>query len=244
MQRPFNDWHKLIDVWRSGQIGLPEVRRWAKYAKPGPDGSDHGGVRPQDSLQHSYSITLLGSIVLHYVRLSTNRKIDGELLLKALLLHDHGEGELGLDTLYVDKNVEGDVREYVAFVKRFNSLDPNLFHDLHTAFLLQFATRDLSAFPEEAHPIMLHLRETRPLEILLFDAVERWDYILYAVEQLRDNNNRCIVVQVLRNQMPHMDQLADSIPGLREYIWTDAIRKECTTLLEEHAHQWPERRGG
>ncbi|MBI1754887.1 hypothetical protein HYR65_01220 [Candidatus Azambacteria bacterium] len=47
----------MLPAWKAPQIGLPTVIRWKKYLNNG------GAAREQNSLQHSHSITVLGSLI-------------------------------------------------------------------------------------------------------------------------------------------------------------------------------------
>lgn len=235
MEKVIKAWRVTLDVWKSGQEGLPTVPRWSKYI-----GRDQG-VREQDSLKHSYSLTVLGLIFLE--RMKRYQPLDGEMLLTALLLHDHGEGEIGHDTLYLDKTAEGDLAEYQAFRKRYEALGPAEFEAFHRAFLLQFAIKDPPGFPVDAKKVMATLRIGRRPEALAFDALERWDYILYALEQYVERGNQKILVQVLRNQVPKLDRLCSDLHGLREAVWTDDIAVEFHTFLYVHAGKWMEYKG-
>lgn len=233
------NWTALLDVWRSGQVGLPTVPRWSKYDKPD---DPHGGVRSQNSLQHSYSIILLGRLVLEALR-AERVYLDGELLLTTLHLHDHGEGELGQDTLYIDKTDDQDLREYLAFVKRFEKLPPSTFTSLEIAFLLQFAAKNPAVFPDHARTVMRTIVGAYAGEMLAFDFVERLDYVLYALEQFRDRGNRRILVQVLRHQLPKLERLAEQLPAIRKTLWTPETHDTCLAFLAEHEGQWIEHTG-
>lgn len=234
MEKVRQAWGTTLDVWKSGQEGLPLVPRWSKYV-----GKDQG-VREQDSLKHSYSLTVLGTIFLE--RMRDCQPLDGELLLSALLIHDHGEGEVGRDTLYLDKTAEGDLAEYLAFRKRYEPLGPD-FRAFHRAFLLQFAAKDPPGFPDDAKRVMADLRSGRMPEALAFDALERWDYVLYALEQYFERGNEKILVQVLRNQVPKLDRLCGELHGLRQVVWTDEIATECRAFVAARAGKWVEQKG-
>ena len=235
MEKIRQAWGMTLDVWKSGQEGLPLVPRWSKYV------GKEQGVRAQDSLKHSYSLTVLGAIFLE--RLRPFQPLDGELLLTALLLHDHGEGEIGRDTLYLDKTAEGDLAEYQAFRKRYETLGAAEFAVFHRAFLLQFAAKDPPGFPEDAVRAMAALRSGRMPEALAFDALERWDYVLYALEQYFERGNEKILVQVLRNQVAKLDRLCVELHGLRQAVWTDEVAGACRAFIAVHDGKWIEQKG-
>lgn len=231
------EWKGIMDVWKSGQISLPQVIRWSKYS----NNNDEGGARVQDSLQHSYSLTILGKIVIYKLR--EYAVINESLLLTALLVHDHGEGEIKKDTLYIDKTVEGDVDEYIAFQKRYKALDSELYQEFERAFLLQFSLKNSTAFPESARSIMSNLAVQNRNECLIFDIIERLDYILYAFEQYVDRGNVKILVQTLRHQMSHLDRLSLDVTGLGEVIWTPLTRESFESFLRQYEGLWVEQKG-
>lgn len=229
------DWLRIVDVWHSGQVLLPGVLRWSKYVERAE------GARRQDSLQHSFSLTLLAKILIE--RLRPHVTLDSELLLTAALVHDMGEGEIGQDTLYIDKSVERDLREYQAFVSRFTQLPNAELEAFCRAFLLQFALKSPKGFPPAACAIMDELARTRRTEALAFEALERWDYVLYALEQYRERENAMILVQTLRHQIPHLRALAIELPGFGTAIFNEGVYDWCLRFLKEYEGKWIEQKG-
>jgi hypothetical protein len=231
----------LIAAWKAPQTGLPTVVRWGKYLK------DPQLARSQNSLQHSLAITILGSMVIGLLERYNDHgvRINRGLLMTAFAIHDIGEGEIGAttDTLYIDKNEEQDHKEYIAFCNRYEPLGKTMFEPLHEAFLLQFALKAPLCFPTRARHIMLELASENFLEANIFDAVERWDYVLYALEQYHERGNEKILVQVLRGQIPHLDRLADKVPGLRQTVWTDDVGLWATNFIKAYEGQWVEQKG-
>jgi len=231
------EWLQILDVWKGTQESLRGVHRWTKYYE------GDGGARAQDSLQHSFSITFLAAVLLDKLR--TYVDLDAELLMTAVLVHDCGEAEMGnaTDTHYIDKTQSGDVAELHAFLERFTRLPDVLFTKWFQAFLLQFALKPNGEFPESARKIMVWLADNRKMEALAFEAVERWDYVLYALEQYVERGNVKILVQTLRHQSPHLDRLARELPGFGREVWTDEVRKWCQAFLREHRGEWIEKKG-
>lgn len=231
-------WTDYMQVWESGQTKLPEVVRWKKYRKKG----ERRKVRRQNSLQHSYSITILGSIVCHVLR--PHVLLKESFLKDAWMIHDHGEGEICSDTHYIDKSDERDLKEYEAFVKCYSVLfSKELFEDFHKAFLLQFALKNPPNFPEEARLIMMELTTMNAMECRVFEVVERLDYVFYAMEQYIKRNNAKILVQVMRNQMDHLNRLAKDLPGFGETIWHESARVWFQDFLVIHNGYWIEKKG-
>lgn len=228
-------WREIHGVWLSGQVGLPQVERWKKYRKK------HPGVRRQDSLQHSHSLVYLGMIAVRLLRPYV--VLDGELILGALAIHDHGEGELLVDMHYIDKTDDDDLNEYQAFVERFRSLPKPQFDVFHQAFLLQFAGRGRERFPPESRSIMQWLRDNKPMEVLAFEAIETWDYLLFAMEQEFELGYTEMMVQVLRNQMDKLTRYASELPGFRQQIWNHEVQAWARELLQQHEGKWIEQKG-
>ncbi len=224
-----------LDAWLTPQVGLDEVPRWKKYI------DKDQGVRLQNSLQHSLSITILGSMMM--ARLRPYGNIDSGFVVISLALHDVGEGILKKDTLYIDKTAEQDLNEYLAFRRHYEPLGNPVFPVLNEAFLLQFARKSPDIFPEDARQVMTHLAKYYLPEALMFDAVERWDYVLYAIEQYHKRGNEKILVQVLRTQAPLLDQLAKEISGFGEEIWTQEIGSWARAFVIAHEGLWIEQKG-
>jgi hypothetical protein len=171
-------------------------------------------------------------------------ELDRGLLMTALAVHDLGEGETGKDTLYIDKSIEGDLEEYQAFLRRYKlSKKGPMFNYLHRAFLLQFALANPQNFPLSARALMSGIAITNRLEAMVFDVVERWDYVLYAVEQYYERGNEKILVQTLRHQIPHLNRLSNELPGFGEKIWTKEISIWATELLKDCDGKYEEQKG-
>lgn len=73
-----------------------------------------------------------------------------------------------------------------------------------------------------------------------FEAIERWDYIMYALEQWTRHGNPTFLVKTLRNQMDRLDNLAGILPGFSIEVWTPEIRAWCTAFLAEYEGQFIE----
>ena len=234
----FNDgiWGNVVDVWTSGQVGLPQVERWSTHKT---EDNEHGGIRSQNSLQHTYSLALLGSMLIQSAR-PYHSGLDEVLLLNALLVHDHGEAELGRDVVYINKYDQADLDEYGAFCKRYRKLPQTLFAFYHEAFLLQFANQKPIRFPLKARKVMNYLRSQKQTECKFFEFIERWDYLVYALEQYIQRGNEKILVQVLRHQFPKLEKLAQDVPACKELVWTPAVSEWCSEFMQIHSGKWIE----
>jgi hypothetical protein len=220
----------MIQAWREPQVNLEKVFRWKKYLN---------NSRPQNSLQHSHAITLLGSMVLVQLRPSFYSPLDEALVLTALSVHDVGEGQLGFDTLYIDKNDLVDVDEYLAFKHLYQNLPLIVYHELEKAFLLQFALKNSDKFPLKAQEKMKILRREKRFEALAFEAIERLDYVFYAFDQFSENDNKEILVQTLRHQLSHLEYLGEKLPGFCN-IWSWAESDWTRDFLEKNKGLWIE----
>lgn len=227
------DLRPLISAWKTPQIKLPQVVRWAKYL--------NSGVRRQDSVQHSHAITILCVMVIAQISAANNVELDEGLLLSAFAVHDVGEGELGWDTLYIDKTAEEDLAEYLAFRKCYEMLGP-AWRALHVAFLLQFCLKNPEIFPADAREIMEYLATMHRYEALAFDAIERWDSFLYAAEQFMERGHEKILVQMLRNNLLRLNALATELPGFAT-IWTPELSVWASAFLKQREGNWIEGKG-
>jgi 5'-deoxynucleotidase YfbR-like HD superfamily hydrolase len=208
-------WPGISDIVLTTQIIFKGVYRWSRLGK---------GVRRQDVLQHSYSITILARIIVE--KLSYYLDLDKDLITTAFLVHDHGEGELKRDICQGNKNKNGnddDLREYFAFIKRYEQLEPEVFHVFHRAFLLQFCVKDYDGFPEEAVEIMDELILTNYFEALTFRAVELMEYLLYVMEQDKKGNRPGLLLEIHDSNFPELEGIMKNLPGFYEEIWTEEV---------------------
>ncbi len=208
-------WPGVADILLTSQLILQKVWRWKSYE----------GVRRQNDLQHSYSITILAKILVEKL----NKYFDGfcfdkDIIITAFLVHDHGEGELKRDIQYGKKKNCDDLDEYYSFVERYKQLGEEVFSSFHYAYLLQYCIEGRKEFPVEAQKIMAWLKENKYPEALIFEAVEVFEYILFALEQDKKGNNKEILLDVCKNQLPRMEKLARDLPGFKEEIWTEEVQ--------------------
>jgi 5'-deoxynucleotidase YfbR-like HD superfamily hydrolase len=206
-------WPGIPEILQESQTIFKGIYRWRVYGN---------SVRKQNDLQHSFSITILASIFMAKISLY-NRPIDQALVLNAFLIHDYGEGLLGRDICLTDKVKNDDLDEYLAFVNRYSALDKTVFNQFHRAYLLQYAIdKEKPDFPPIAQEIIASLRASQMIEVLIFRAVETWEYILYALEQ-HQNGHKTILAEVMGNAKQRISFLTDNLPGFKEVIWTKEI---------------------
>ncbi|HWB33911.1 MAG TPA: hypothetical protein VG753_01125 [Candidatus Paceibacterota bacterium] len=220
-------------VWKRPQLTLPKVVRWSKYRKR--------GTRRQDTLQHTLSIMVLADCVLSDINQYV--AFNKEFVSLALRYHDFGEGETAQgDTLYIDKTVAGDIAEVDAFAARFGIV---LGEEVMEAFLLQFAknAEKMGKYRQQ----LRRIKKEHKIECLVFDALERFDYFLYAYEQYVEHKKGTIgtkiLVQVLRHNVPHFKRLARELRGFKEVLWTPELAQWCEMFLERYKGLWIEKKG-
>ncbi len=143
------------------------------------------------------------------------------------------------DTLYIDKSYTGDLRETRAFLSRYGVV---IGEDLTKAFLLQFAKNANQM--GKLRDILRGIKKHYPIECLLFDALERFDYFLYALEQYQTLGKAKILVQVLRNNALHFDRLSRDLPGFKQVLWRPDLAGWCSLFLARYDGQWIEQEGG
>lgn len=210
----------LMSVWTSGQELLPKVVRWGKW-------HEKQGTTRQDSLQHSYSLSVYAQIFILRMK-ARGVDLDSQLLTAAVSLHDHGEGELKSDTLYDYKTDEKDLMEYYAFVGRFKELPE--FPYLHRAYLLQYASKQPAIFPSTALEEMRWLCGMKKKEVFAFEILERTDYLWYPIQEFQKNGNRNVLAHVVNRQWPHLKRLSAAAPDLMEDFWTSDLVAWCEEM--------------
>ena len=91
---------------------------------------------------------------------------------------------------------------------------------MRRAFLLQFANQEhkFNDFPETARDILFSIRKESITEAMIFNAIERYEYIYYCLEKHSLKNGE-LILNVLSNQKKHLDVYAREIQGFNK-IWT------------------------
>ena len=200
---------------------MQEVIRWEKYVKKGE-------ARKENSLQHTYKASLLGCIILDN-ELSYIPDIDAYLILKATVIHDLGEIATG-DTVYIDKTEEKDKEERDFFQRLFSTLPKSIKQDLDLAYCLQHATDELKAKYYK--------------EINLFEAIERFGYVVFAYREFKENpKGKKIFVQTMRNQHEHLIRLAHELPGFGAVFYTPEVQQDVEEFLKQYEGQFIEQKG-
>lgn len=219
----------FLSVWTMLQRSMSAVFRWGKYRKVFPT------ARLQSNTEHTLAFmatatTLIPRLKHFYPRL------DGELLLTAILWHDSGEGVLKQDIAYADKSSLQDVREYLAFDHSISDLSPTEVYCLRRAFLLQQVEKSWEGFPPEAVVILNDLRATRRMESRIFRGLEYADYIFFTMEQAEALRDPTMLIWTLRNCATKLDEVSENCYGLRQLVWTQEHSRWAAELLVEYAH--------
>lgn len=181
---------ELLTLWLYCQTKLTKVVRWSKYVsyengKP----ARHNGIRRQNVSQHTLSKFFAVSMLFPALQRIFGKKIDYNLLLACIAIHDFGEGLRGTkyDILADQKKDSHDLEEYLLTMKFME--DSGLRNEeikifFEKAFLLQFALTSCSVFPPKATEIFKAMGKNK-IEIytaILFQILEKWEYHFYAYE--------------------------------------------------------------
>lgn len=225
-------WPGVADILLASETNLQKVHRWGRFKRKEGFKTLR---RPQNVLQHSYSIIILARILIEKIspHLPKHYVLDKDIILTCFSVHDCGEGELKRDICYGTKNGFDDVDEYNAFIERYKQLGPDVCRVFQKAFLLQFCLGDTSSFPDEAKKIMYKLKKERYFEALIFRATEIWEYLLYALEQNKNFANQDVLSNVLVNQVPQLNKIARDLPGFKEEIWRPELSDFFTAESEK-----------
>ncbi len=208
---------------------LPELGRWMDIQKHhqhivrwGAYGVNNPELFSQSNLHHISSTVSL--MVFYITKLFPYAPyMDPMLLLMANILHEDGEMLLRKDVLFDQKTDACDHAEFKTFFKSIGSdpSDPRL-----QPFLLQFVTKSeiVMTWDDPAPSIMMELIKHYQYEGKVFNALERMDYLYYALGfGYQTAGDVVITNHVLRNQVPKLDEYAQSIRGFAKEVWTPEL---------------------
>lgn len=231
--------HSLVDVlgkYLSGiQGGMESVPRWEKYVAM--------GATPENDLQHTFTASQLAVYVIE--SLSCDNDMDRYLVLKSVLLHDLGEVTTR-DTHYIDKDGSQDLAEIAAFVEQISIFPYDIRQNYLKGFLLQFVSEraridrtSLGHLPE-VQRVLDELLVTHYVEGLMFEAIERYGYILYAYREYIQRNDIAILLQVLRHQHPALCALAEELPGFADRFYPETLMRGVDDFLVRYQGEYAE----
>ncbi len=242
----------FLDFWSSLQVGYSQIVRWKGYVEANPM------LRAQTNSEHVASVLLLFEYFLNFECLNhrlvqdvdghNNQRRQDEIIKMAINLHEIGEIKND-DTLYHDKSNDKHIAEIKSFILFFDSM-PELGVNrrlLIKAFLLQFTTSDsidFSVLGSEIQNTFESVKSELSFEGKIFNALERFDYFLYAFESYQNHKDVVILKHVLVNQKHHLDQYVKEIEGL-EKLWTPEIQTFACDFLEDYSSiPGPKEEGG
>ncbi|MBU1032455.1 hypothetical protein KJ937_00800 [Patescibacteria group bacterium] len=209
--------------------GLDKVQRWTNFQKS-------SGSRSQTTLAHSVSIQLAAIAVITAEQRHNPEPFDAGFVHQALALHDLGElcrAEIGFDVVHLQKTTGSDLKEVETARNLFLSLPSPLRDQCMFLFLSQFASKEKMLDGQEKD-MMDQLRAEKSLECLIFNAIERVDYILYAYSEYLLHGNVRIMIHVLRNQHAKLKALAEQLPGFAKEIYKPDMIAWADKLLAEY----------
>lgn len=212
-----------LDKFLSKSLEIEKIIRWEKYFKTGKS-------KKENSLQHSYVASLLALIVLDNEMNNSEIPPNSYLVLKSIILHDLGEIEEG-DTVYIDKNEEGDKREYEFFKNLVDNLPENNKESFILAYNLQNTNKNFLKFDKNKYN----------KEIKLFEAIERLGYLLFGYNEYTKYNREEIFVQILRHQHKHLVRLSKELPRFGKTFYNGDIRESIEKFLEKYEGKYIEK---
>lgn len=209
---------KTLDEVRSG---LASIIRWQKFASVLP-------IRRETCLEHSYDTVLLAIVVSEIVRTNVPaRRFDAYRLVGCAALHDIGEIVTG-DIAYADR-VSGDAeREACAFQGFFAWLPTEAQRGVSRMYSIQ---------TNEAAMALGFADNTDSTTSLLFEFVERYGYLIFALEQVRaEKENLPLLRHVLGNQLDRLRELLATFPELQILL---PVSQQDELVSLAHAHSNP-----
>jgi hypothetical protein len=214
----------LMAPWKNAQQPMMKVVRWGNF-------TDYG----QTLVEHSNSV----QFVLLWVqsRLASRSDVDWALLQRAFLVHDHGEPLSGGYEHAGNKTPDKEVEEYRGFHYLLSRTETDYRNFLMQAFLLQYVRKKQwwNEFSAVDRAMVVFLREKYQVEALLFEAVERLDYLASALEGHHrtppiGNEEEMMMDHVLGNQIPKLDALALEWSPFAKRVWTLKLRESFLAL--------------
>ncbi|MFA4975377.1 MAG: hypothetical protein WC839_02900 [Candidatus Paceibacterota bacterium] len=224
---------KFMPIWISSQEDLSKVIRWADRLN---DGIGKRMIR-QTTLKHQHSFALFCSASIiclqPHIEMAFRKKLDANLLKDAVEMHDLGEGlTLKGDIPAPCKTDLDDLNEYLAVEKLYSDMPKIVWNELGYAFLLQFAIKNPSCFPERARILMEKIKKDHYYEALTFQALEKFEYLFYPKWMLK--RHPYLLVWVMRGNLKKYREFAEKLPGFRQEIFTPSLEDWMLNFLEEN----------
>lgn len=203
----------IFPIWLTLQSGQEKIIRFSTYIEIFGD-----RMRHQNGHEHRCSVCLLFTDAM--IRMRQYCQLDELLLTRCINHHDEPEGISKIDKPAPEKTDADDLDEYLIFEKLYRPLGNTVWTELQKAFLLQFCLSNPDCFPDDAREVMRHLATDHKNEALFFDAVQRFDYLLYAFECFAEGGVLEILHKVSNSQCDKLDEIAGLLPALQKVVWT------------------------
>ncbi len=222
--------HFFLPVWKMLQDGYRNVPRWKGYRDVNPN------LQLQTNLEHQNSLNMLFISALPVIG---DSELSRSLLIQASLLHELGEVDNG-DTLYHLKTEEKHLKELLSFdeilIKCLSFLEPKLIDAYRRPYILQHVVNGSVNF--SGHPwaeeMLISAREKYLSEGQVFDALERLDYVFYALRCFQGCKDVVILKHVYCNQVKRLDGYAKTIQGFNKW-WTKDMSAAAKQFMVRYA---------
>jgi hypothetical protein len=147
-------------------------------------------------------------------------------------MHDLGEITCG-DTHYKEKDGSEEKCEYLSFRRLVSQMPVDLQKQLIDQYSIQFDT-------ESRAMLKIKQQGKNNGNQLLYEFIEKIGYIFFAVREYEQNQETLpLLLQVLRNQLEHIENLLTKIPQMKRLV-TDDFLLWAKELLKEHKDKYLE----
>lgn len=195
--------------------GFTKIIRWQKFVH-------HLPIRSENLVEHTIDTALIALIVSEVVDLeSPELKLDKHRILACALLHDVPEVRTG-DIAYAEKKATHEIDEALAFRSMFRAMPEHLRRRLEHSFSLQSGLVAKTLENEISCPTP---------EALVFEFVERFGYLLFALEQFREDiHSFPLLTHVLQLQTERLVSLISALPALGQILNPSSLQQLQTEL--------------
>ena len=213
-----------LEIWSMFQTTLVTVFRWNDLPL-------ECKKRDQTTLQHTVGIMYMGDSIVTKLNRETTLDLKEILIMRALMFHDFPEGLRQKDVAANKKTPMDDLNEYMAFCFSMVGMSRASFKVKEYAYLLQFAHNIPDIFPERAKNIMLHQIKHHRAEVYVFAFLEKYDYVMFALEVFRNTDDNSLLAYVLSQTSGFINDMVKEVPEL-SLIWSPGFKARCQKVLE------------
>ncbi|MCR4278368.1 MAG: hypothetical protein NUV81_00485 [bacterium] len=207
---------------------LTKVKRWNQF-------QESSNARPQTTLAHTASIMLPAIAIVRAEQRHNPTRFDAGIVYEIVALHDLGEmcrSEDGKDVLLSDKSAFTDMDEVASFVESTGTLPIPVRNLFRARFLTQFLAGKDVLTDEQSQFVRCNANQDELALIqLIFDAIEKFDYLLFAYHEFRTQGNSRILVSMLRKSYTRLHKLAVALPGFGREIFNSDIDAFAKSVL-------------